>query len=236
MKAKINVEQNSEFIEFTALAENLTLADMSLQYEFSTFTKDENGNTSKNSQGNRFVLESQNIKQLSKVTINATEGKRTIILLLIYDVDGKPMGQDRIVINDDPDADTDRIVVQKEEKQQENSAQYQSQDMAKPQDGIFIEGLVVENSITKVGRDFYTLFYSKYYLSGLKSGKNIIIDEEPARGRVTRISVKVENQLVWQFFSNPSRDFLKKQVEVAFQKVIARLQQISKTQESITRY
>ena len=96
--------------------------------------------------------------------------------------------------------------------------------------------LDMENSITKMGRDFYTLFYSKYYLSGLKSGKDIIIEEQPARGRVTRISVKVENQLVWQFFSNPSRDYLKQQAEVSFNKVLARLQQISKTQESITRY
>tara|TARA_Y100000815_G_scaffold274771_1_gene309962 strand:+ start:7038 stop:7829 length:792 start_codon:yes stop_codon:yes gene_type:complete len=236
IKAEIRINDSGEFIEFTALAENLTLADRSLQYEFSTFTKDENGNTTKNSQDNRFVLEGQNIKELSKVTVNKVEGKRMIILLIINDIDGKPLGQDRIVLNDDSGDDDNTIVIKKNTDEQPGTGQYNNQDMAKPQDGYFMEGLVVENSITKMGRDFYTLFYSKYYLSGLKSGKDIIIEEQPARGRVTRISVKVENQLVWQFFSNPSRDYLKQQAEVSFNKVLARLQQISKTQESITRY
>ena len=234
ISAEILVEENSEFFELRAMAENLTLADRSLQYEFSTFRKDANGNTSKTSQDGRFTLASNEKKELAITSINALEEDRIIVVLIIYDLEKKPLGQDRIVFNEDPEKDNKTAsVVQREP---EVLAPNISEDMAKPQDGFVLEGLVIENTLTKIGRDFYTLFYSKYYLSGIKTPKNIIIEEVPGLGRNTRITVKVEDQLVWQFFSNPSRDYLLRQADIAFNRTLAQLKDLQNTQESITRY
>ncbi len=234
ISAEILVEQNSEFFELRAMSENLTLADRSLQYEFSTFRKDAGGNTSKTSQDGRFTIAASEKKELATTTINALEEDRIIIVLIIYDLDKKPLGQDRIVFNEDPEKDNTTATVVRREP--EVLAPDNSEDIAKPQDGFVLQGLVIENTLTKIGRDFYTLFYSKYYLSGIKTPKNIIIEEVPGLGRNTRITVKVEDQLVWQFFSNPSRDYLLKQADIAFNRTLGRLQDLQNTQESITRY
>lgn len=228
IEAKILVEDSGEFYEFLAIAENKSLADQSFKYEFATFTRDKDNKVVKDSLVGRFGLTSQSRERLDKITISRAEERRVIVLLVIYSLEGKPLGQDRVVLNDNKTSEN-KIVLN---RQNESS----NQDMAPSQDGFFLEGLVVENSITKMGRDFYRLFYSKYYLSGLKSKKDIVIDELPFRARTTRISVKVDNQLVWQFFSNPSQEFLKQQSELAFSRVVARLQQIENTKEQITRY
>ncbi|MFD2825373.1 CsgE family curli-type amyloid fiber assembly protein [Leeuwenhoekiella polynyae] len=227
IEAEILVENSGEFYDFVAVAENKSLADQSFRYEFATFIRDEEGKVYKDSLVGRFGLASQSRERLENITISRAEERRVIVLLVIYSLEGKPLGQDRIVLNDKKS--NTKIVLA---KQNESI----NQDMAPSQDGFFLEGLVVENSITKMGRDFYKLFYSKYYLSGLKSKKDIVIDELPFRARTTRISVKVDNQLVWQFFSNPSQEFLKQQSEIAFNQVVAKLQQIQSTKDQITRY
>ena len=230
VEAIIIPEDQGEFMRYSAVAENKSLAEQNLTYEFSKFVRSDSGEVVKDSLGGGLVISAQERKKLNDVIINKNENRRIIILLAIYDQDGKPIGQNRIVLNDDDNPDK-RIVLKTNE-----SEEAQNQDMAAPQDGFFLEGLVVENTITKMGRDFHRFFYSKYYLSGLKSAKNIIIDELPFRARTTRITVKVDDQIVWQFFANPSQDFLQKQADYAFNNVVARLRQISNTKESITKY
>tara|TARA_B100002049_G_scaffold104747_1_gene77279 strand:- start:533 stop:1255 length:723 start_codon:yes stop_codon:yes gene_type:complete len=227
IEAKILVEDSGEFYEFLAIAENKSLADQSFKYEFATFIRDKDNRVKKDSLVGRFGLASQSRERLNKLTISRAEERRVIVMLVVYSLEGKPLGQDRVVLNDNNVSES--IVLDKPKHPTNN-------DMAPSQDGFFVQGLVVENSITKMGQDFYRLFYSKYYLSGLKSEKDIVIDELPFRARTTRISVKVDNQLVWQFFSNPSQEFLKRQSDMAFNRVVAQLQQIQNTKDQITRY
>ena len=235
VKAKLMVENNGEYFQFNAIAENKSLGELNLTYEFSTFIKDYKGKVIKDSLGGRFFLKAQERKKINQITFNAGEQRRVIIILVIYDQNGKPLGQDRIVINDTDSESKTKLILDLTQK--ENTKEVtESSDMAKPQDGFFYEGLVVENSITKMGRDFYRMFYSKYYLSGLKSDKNIVIDELPFKARTTRVSVKIDDQIIWQFFANPSQDFLQKQADFAFNNVVAKLRQLNNTKESIIRY
>jgi hypothetical protein len=111
-----------------------------------------------------------------------------------------------------------------------------SQDQAKPQDGFVLNGFVIENTITKAGRDFYKYFYAEYFNKGILTTKNIIIEEVPARSRFTRISVKVEDQLVWQFFSQPKKEFLKEMAQTALARSIIRLQQLEKQNDELIQY
>lgn len=232
--AEILMDKNSEFIKLTGTAENKTLADRSLQYEFSTITSDANGNSSKSAQSNRFVLAAGEKKLLSTTTINNNEDNKIIILLLVYDLDKKPVGQARLVLNDSTGNTNKKALVLPRDSIATYAAR--NEDMAAPQDGYIKNGLVIENSLTKAGRDFYSLFYSKYYLADIKTDQDITITETPGRGRITRIEVKVADELVWQFFANPSRDYLKEQANIAFNKSIAQLQNLERTRESITRY
>jgi len=230
IKARILFEKNTEFITFKAVGENVTLADRpELRYDFIVFKKDANNNTSKSSQGDRFFLKANERKILSSVTINYNEDSHTIIALLIYDSADKPIGQARIELPNGGKSDLDnnptleRIEV--------------SKDQAEPQgrERALLEGFVIENTITKAGRDFYRIFYQQYLNSQIKTSKNIVVDEVPGRSRSTRVTVKVDNQLVWQFFAQPRKEFLKEMAEIAFQKSIAYLQRIQ-NQQNRTKY
>jgi hypothetical protein len=225
--AKIKVEKTSEYYQFTAISENLTAFDQSLRYEFMVFKTDENNNTVKSSQGDRFVLQSNFSVVLSSLTVSYSIEDKVILLLLIYDVDDKPVGKDRIVLEHGG-----RTKLDTNPKQLAQA----TGDQASPQDGVVVRGLIIENAITKAGRDFYRYFSQDYFNRGITTSKNILIEEVPGRTRSTLISVKVDGRLVWQFYSQPSKKFLQNMVQVSMQRTIAYLQQLQKQKNTITRY
>jgi len=230
--AKINIEKNSEFFTFSPSAENLMASGYSLRYEFLSFKTDTNNNTSKNSQGNRFVLKPHEKIILSSLSLNRNEEGKIILVLIIYDLDDKPIGKDRVVLNYKGD------LLELEVENVKKKAITINSDQAKPQDGFIANGLIIENTITKAGRDFYRYFYSEFTNKQVKTSKNILIEEVIAGfgGRSSKISVKVDNQLVWQFFAQPKKEFLKKMASVALARSIAKLQQFEKQKDNFIHY
>lgn len=230
--AKIYVKQDSEFFTFTATAENLTPTDVNLRYDFSVFKTDNSSNTSKNNQSNRIFLKGNEKKVLSSVAINYNEAGKFILLLVLYDSDERPVGQDRIELNSDNGYQ--KVVVKDKNISQESEG---NKDEAAPQDGVILGGLVLEKTLTKVGRDFYKYFYSDYYNRQVKTKKNIFIEEVPGKFRNTRISVKIDDQLLWQFFSQPKKTFLQDMAKIALDRCIAYLQKLEKqNDDTLTRY
>lgn len=229
--AKINVEKNSEFFTFTTTAENLMSTGYSLRYELMSFKTDGNNNTSKNSQGNRFVIKPHEKLILSNLSLNINEEGKIILVLVFYDLDDKPIAQDRIVLT----YNGEQLEIETETPK---PIRIIESDQSKPQDGFEVSGLVIENTITKVGRDFYRYYYAEYLNKQIKTSKNILVEEVLAgfSVRSSKISVKVDNQLVWQFFAQPRKDFLKKMASVAVSRSIAKLQQIEKQKDNFIHY
>ena len=229
--AKLNIEKNSEFFTFTATAENLTPTGYSLRYELMSFKTDVNKNTSKNSQENRFVLKPHEKLILSSLSLNMNEEGQIVLVLVFYDLDDKPISQDRVVLA----YNGEQLEV---ESTKPKSIKIAESDQSNPKDGFEIEGLVIENTVTKAGLDFYRYYYAEYLNKQIKTDKNIIIEEVLAGFsiRSSKITVKVDNQLVWQFFAQPRKDFLKKMASTALSRSIAKLQQIEKQKNNFTQY
>jgi hypothetical protein len=227
IKARIKVEKKSEFISIHGIAENLTLTDQSLRYEFMAFKKDSQGNTAKQNQGNRFFLKGGEVQILSDVTINYNIEGHIIIALLIFDEDDKPVAQDRLEL---PEGGRTHI------RNEKLGTSTVSQDQALPQDGFFMKGYIIENSITKAGRDFHRYFYSEYYNKQILTSKNIVIDEIPWRSRTTKITISIDDQVIWQFFAQPKKEFLKKMATAGLNRSIQYLQQLQRQQDEITKY
>ena len=225
--AKIKVEDKGEFIEFSATAENKTPADRNLEYEFVLIKKDEAGNTSRTTQGDRFFLKAHEKVVLSSTEVNRSAEGNVIIFMIIYDLDRKPIGKDRLEF---------KITEESIQEIKEKKTVTITQEEAPPQDGFVINGLVIENTLTKAGRDFYRYFYSDFYLREVVTPHNIIISEDPARGRMTRISVFVGDQLVMRFFAQPRKEFLKQMAKVALQRSLAHLQRLEQQTESLKHY
>lgn len=226
--AQIYADRESEFYKFTATAENLTPTDVNLRYDFTLYKADENGNVDKNTQSNRFFIKGNEKQVLSTGTVDYNAEGKITILLVLYDIDDRPVGQDRIEMNS---INGFQQVVN--ERPQETAV---NQDQAAPQDGFVLDGLVVENTLTKAGRDFYKYFYAEYYNRQIKTKKNIVIEEVPGRFRNTRISVKIDDQLLWQFFSQPKKTFLQKMANTALDRCIVYLQQLQQQANTITHY
>jgi hypothetical protein len=231
VNALIKFDKTSEFTTFSATVENLTYSDLSLRYEFMVFKKDSANNTTKSVQGNRFFLEANEKKILSSITLNnGIEGKVTLLLLVYPVLDGEEntgaISKDRIEVTSNENGqlqlklDPNRKELLREEAQ----------------DGVFLQGLVVKKVLTKSGRDFYKYFYAEYFNKQIKTEKHIVIEEVPGQRRSTRISVKVDGQLVWQFFSQPKKDYLTKMANTALDRSIRYLQQLQKQKQTLTRY
>lgn len=240
VKALIKIEKTSEFVTFSATSENLTLSDYSLRYEFMAFETDSNNNTSKTLQGDRFYLKGSEKKILSSLTVNNVIDGEIIIVLLVYPINDEnveqgAIGKDRIVIKNALDGSGLKIELEKERKELNSEKVSNDQDTS-AKDGLFFEGLIIQKTLTKAGRDFYRYFYSDYYNKQIKSSKNILIEEVPGQRRSTRISVKVDGFLVWQFFANPKKKFLKDMANRALNNSIKYLQQLAQQKETLTRY
>lgn len=213
VKAKIEIEENADFISITGFAENLTDTYKSLQYKLSVIKSGDNGNRSNNTQGGRFTLEASQIKSLSKTQINITKSQ-TIILLLIYDENQRLIGKDRVVLG--------------EKKIGENNQ--------KPYDGIEITGIISDETKTKMGKDFYDTFYSEFSKLKVDSSKMIVVEEEMANSRTTRIRVKVESDIITEFISKPDQDFLTAMAEDAAAKTFNFFKNLERQKKYITQY
>ncbi|RXG12440.1 hypothetical protein DSM03_11027 [Leeuwenhoekiella aestuarii] len=229
IRATILLERNSEFLKFIPTAENRTNVDYNLRFDFMVFETKPDGKIEKGNKEDRIFLKAREKLILPYVTIDYNATNKIIIVLIIYDLENRPIGQDRIVLDKGGQTDLSTF---------ENviDGQNLSPDQARPQDGFVLNGFVIENTITKAGKDFYRFYYNEYFNKQIKTPHNILIEEVPGRGRFTRVSVKVADQLVWQFFAQPRKEILKKNASIALSRSIAYLQQLEQRKDEFIHY
>ncbi len=227
IQAKILIERNSEFYTFHAAASNKTPTDYNLKYDYSVFRTGKDGNVVKTNQSDLFFLKGDEKKVLSSLTVNYSVDDKIILVLLVYDKDNKPIGKDRIVLEQ---GGKTNINLDK------NTPKPKSRDEAVAQDGYEIDGLVIQKTLTKSGRDFFRMFYSEYFNRQIRSPRNILIKEVPGRRRNTLITVEIEGRLVWQFFAQPRKEFLTNMVRISLQRVLSYINRLEQQNEQFIRY
>ncbi len=78
-----------------------------------------------------------------------------------------------------------------------------------------IDGLIISQTLTKIGVDFYDLFYQRWTVPPSASGYEIRIEELPAPGFGTLIVVKVNETTVFQRVLQPRYDQLEDSADLA---------------------
>ncbi|MEM9820973.1 MAG: curli-like amyloid fiber formation chaperone CsgH [Bacteroidota bacterium] len=91
-------------------------------------------------------------------------------------------------------------------------------------DNLEIDGLIIDETRSKIGRDFYDLFYHRWIAPVGASNFSILIKELPSRGRGARVSISVNDQEVVQRFVPPRFDNLEVQVNYAIRSTRQHLQ------------
>lgn len=233
VEAKINLQQNGEVIQITGSALNKTSSSQSLRYVLSVIKNgSKNSNNSKNDQSSRFVLDLGEKKNLSTTTLNSNVTDRLIILLLVYDENDKLMGMDRIVING---TEEDVKLKEVENEKNEKLLNISPDATQKEADGIVLKGIVIEETKTKPGRDFYKMFYSLYSTNNVNGDEIVTVKEVLAISNNTKIEIFVANEKVVEFFIRPQNEYLKTMSEISIKRVYWYLQK-DKQDKNIKKY
>ncbi|XLS27908.1 CsgE family curli-type amyloid fiber assembly protein [Flavobacteriaceae bacterium M23B6Z8] len=211
--AFLKVNDNDGVYGVQALVKNDSTLFKSLQYELAiirskTDSKEKPLRTA--TKGN-FSIDPNEVKVLQEIVVSFEEEDKIIVLLLLYE-------KDRIIA-------VDRKVFLNNEKKK-----------VPKDDGIEIKGLVIDNVISKVGKDFYDLFYRQYSLRNLQSGSMVTIEEQLGIGIGTRIVVKVNEDVVFEGFARPNEEYLEQMAKAVVVKVINYLEQKKKQKEYINQY
>ena len=214
IEAKINVEANAEFIELTGSAYNKTQLNESLRYVLSVIkNRFGDANSSKNEQNGRVVLNPGEKMNLSKTTINTNDPERMIILLLLYNLEDQLVGLDRVVMNGTLE---DKKLAEKTK----NVRVFMAGETVQNKDvGVFLRGIVIEDTKTKPGRDFYNLFSSDYRNKNINGEKIVTIKETLSIANNTKIEVLVGDVKILEFFVRPQGNYLEDLSKEAIRRV-----------------
>ncbi|RZT00077.1 CsgE family curli-type amyloid fiber assembly protein [Aquimarina brevivitae] len=212
--AKLETSVIDELIIFRATATNASEVYKSLRFVFSAFRTNKNGELIKNNQDERFTIAANEKRELSNFAIHKDIKDKLIVLLLIYDED-QIIAKDRIGLNE----------------KKKKKIIYQPDD-----DGIEIKGIVVEETKTKPGKDFYEFFYTAYNQHQINGSKVVGIYEQLSFGRSTIIQVKIDDQVIQEFLAKPDIEYLEQMSKIAIRKVYKYFKDFKNQKNDIIQY
>ena len=193
VSGEIDLTEENQMFVFKGLISNKTPINTSIQYKFSIiYPQSGDDELQKEETEGRLVLDPNERIEVLSESIQADENLNVIILFLVYDTDGNLVGKDRKVIKNGlfVGDETPVSVIQPDS----------NLDVAKSkEDGLVLKGIVVEDTKTKPGSDFYKEFYSNYLSKNINGEEIVTIKEVLALGRNTKIEVYVAEKKVFEF-------------------------------------
>lgn len=197
-KIKIVREDNLVNIYPTAINNSEIFQD-NLQFSILSLKKSSTGNLSKNVQSGFFSLLPEESKILSTQQVDIEPESSIQIFLYIK--------RDSILIARDTITMSNKSHVQVQKTQIESDFE--------------LTGLILDNVMTKTGRDFYEKLNTNYRLNGINFPMMIIVEEKPLLGgRNSEIKILVDDIIVFQFNSQPDEEFLDWVAQLAYKKLL----------------
>lgn len=185
---KIKVERNDNYLTLRAEALNLESFFVDeLNYNLVAVKTSSTNNLAKNNQSGEFSLSPKEEKKLSALKVNLNEGDELNAYLFIKLKD-ELIHRDTLFLS---------TKVRKKKVEEFDFA---------------IKGIVTNDAITNIGREFHDLFYKEYVVSNRKYPFVINIKEKPAMGRSSIVYIEVEGNKIHEFFAKPEEDYLKQNV------------------------
>ncbi len=180
-------------IKIKAVVVNNTAVYKELNYLLISIKKGNGGNLSNNQQNGKFSVNPNEVKILSEISVNLEPKDALKAFLYIRDEESKALvAKDSLELNSD--------LFKKKTAKVEDDAVYE------------LKGLTIDETKTKVGKDFYDMFYIQYSQLPDKSSSAITISELPLRGTSGQINIQMEDKIIYSFMTNPGEDYLKEQL------------------------
>lgn len=112
-----------------------------------------------------------------------------------------------------------------------NSILDESEETTEQEIGLEINGLIVDQTRTKAGKDFYDHFFRNWEAPKTSVDYSIVIKEKPFRIRTTQILISINDNEIFKQMLQPRRDYIEMLAEYA----IARCNQFLLNYEDIIR-
>ncbi|HFS67458.1 MAG TPA: hypothetical protein ENK67_04525 [Flavobacteriia bacterium] len=195
IKAQIKYTKNDNIVSIYGTAINQSNAlQNELGYTILVLKKNNNKIKGKSLQSGKFSLMNNKSKILSKHQVNIENNEQIVVYLYLKQKE-KPIAKDSISIKSI------------EKKYSLNKIDEKD---------IEFNGLIVENVMTKLGKDFYDYFNQIKMLNNVNYPFNMTINEKPAiGGRNSEVNIVVNDDLVYRFRTQPNDEFLYTQAKIA---------------------
>ncbi|WP_340063857.1 CsgE family curli-type amyloid fiber assembly protein [Ascidiimonas aurantiaca] len=214
ISAELDTDQTDRGYKVRALVKNDSPIFKSLSYELAIIKSFDDTARERSSSKDNFSIEPGEVKALKEVFV-AFENESKIIVLLLISEDDKIIANSRkVFLNED-------LIKNK---------------TIPANDGIEIKGLVIDNVVSKIGKDFYDIFYRQYQLQNLRSSSMVTIEEQLGIGLGARIIIKVDNDIVFEGFATPGEEYINNMANATVKKVVTYLEQKEKQKKYITQY
>ena len=101
------------------------------------------------------------------------------------------------------------------------------------EDSFEIEGLVVDETTTKIGRDFYNIFFSYWEPPSNAENFTVLLSEKPLPRLGTIITIRINSLDVFQEFIQPRYDFIEERAIAGVQAVYNYLENWDEIQKEL---
>ncbi|WP_262488511.1 curli production assembly/transport protein CsgE [Flavobacterium gillisiae] len=96
--------------------------------------------------------------------------------------------------------------------------------------------MVSDETKTKMGKDFYDLYYYLYNEYKINSNKLVVINEEFSFSRNTKISININNEVVNEFLSRPDEEYIEAMAQQSIYQTYLYLKNLEKESKYFTQY
>ncbi|MDP2453897.1 MULTISPECIES: CsgE family curli-type amyloid fiber assembly protein [unclassified Kaistella] len=202
--AKIETHDVEGVFNLKAIAQNESEVFQSLNYIFLAVKKDKSKNMSSSKQENKFTLLPKETKVLSEISINVNKDDALKVYLFIKDEKtGKVIAKDSLEMNS---------------KNMKNAVSYEK---TTNEENIMMTNLIINDSKTRIGDEFYRKLYSVLMLNDIKFGFRVRIAEFPTTGTNMMLQVFANDENILAFMARPDDDYLDGAVQETIAGLIA---------------
>lgn len=100
-------------------------------------------------------------------------------------------------------------------------------------DNLEIEGLIIDKTQSKIGKEFYELFFTQWAPPEVSFSYDILLEEKTSPGFGTQVSITINDLLIFQQLVQPRYDKIEEMVLLALQVASSHLQYYKEVQQEI---
>lgn len=196
IKVWIDFIEENDTVFVKALGINLTEDSMALNWEMDIHKETQAGYFDKKLNG-QIVAEPYYPHIISATSIDLKKREYFVIIFKVFNLENDLVNSDTLI-----STEVDPILV----KPSPPKPPIANRVLPKPRnnlDALEIDGLILDETRSKIGRDFYELFYNRWNPPTGAKDFLITIREMPSRGLGARVSIEVNENVVLYRFLQP---------------------------------